>query len=110
MFFYGVRFIGRTILVLHRCSELFEFPFIGRTVIVLRRCSELFVFPVSRAYCYCTTPLARLNFLLFMTFSTTFNYGNAFGISIFILEPGVIVEIENAKYKMILNYMIGYHW
>ena len=30
---------------------------------------------------YCITPVYRLNFLLFMTFSTSSNYGNAFGIS-----------------------------
>ena len=108
MFFYGVRFIGCTVIILHRCSVLsgsMDVPllyyivvpvyrFIGRTVFVLRRCSKLFEFLVSRAYRDCTTPLHRLNFLLFLTFSTSFNYGNAFMFPVFILEPGVIEGIE----------------
>ena len=108
MLFCGVRFIGCTVIILHRCSVLsgsMDVPllyyivvpvyrFIGRTVFVLRRCSKLFEFLVSRAYRFCTTPLHWLNFLLFLTFSTSFNYGNDFMFPVFILEPGDIVEIE----------------
>ena len=49
---------------------------------------------VHWTYRFCTTPLHWLNFLLFLTFSATFNYGNAFRFPIFILEPGVIEESE----------------
>ena len=109
MSFYCVRFIGRTVFVLRQCFELFGIWFIectvcttsmsllwfiGRTIFVLRWCPKLLEFLVFRAYRFCTTPLHRLNFLLFLTFPTSFIYGNALGIPVFILEPGNIVEIE----------------
>ena len=74
MFFYGVRFIGCTVIILHRCSILsgsMDVPllyyivvpvyrFIGRTVFVLHRCSEIIRALVHWAYRFCTTLIFQI--------------------------------------------------
>ena len=74
MFFYGVRFIGCIVIILHRCSVLswsMDVPlfyyivvlvywFIGRTVFVLRRCFEIIRALVHWAYHFCTTLMFQI--------------------------------------------------
>jgi hypothetical protein len=117
MFFYADRFIGRTIFILRRCSELFELWFIWRTVIVLHRCPDFLdhwtyrfcitsVFRIIRAlvhlaYRYCTTSLFQIICVSSMKGAVRFSRSGKFAPSY--IGPFSITErIGSMAYRLLL--------